>query len=527
MKRPCFNALIAMILMVAAAHAGAQRGQLAWAIHYDPKAFDPAMVADEASETVRVLTGGVLLRVDRRTLNAVPQLAESWDVSKDGKTIRFGLRPGLAFSNGAPLTSADVSRTLQHILDPKTNSPKASLFPRGTTVSTPDQRTIVVRAPSRIDSPDWAFDEISIEPAGHGEDERVTAGPFYVSRYVQGQFVELARNPHFWRSGYPRVDSVHLDILGNREQELIRLLRGQFQFVDPVPAADVAAVSRRAAGIVRDLGPSLEFEEMWFNQSPRSPMAAHKRAWFQNRAFRVAVSETINRADLARIAFDGHATPADGFYAPAGGVWRNKNLHLPGYDPSAAIRQLKQLGWRTQNGTLFDPQGHPVEFSVITNAGNEPRARMLALIQQDLAKLGMHVTLVKLDFPSLIERLTSTFDYDACLLGTTNASPTPESTRDIWRSSSPDHTWNPSEKTAATSWEVELDRQLAIVDGSTDFSARKHAFDRMQQIVADEQPIIPLVYRNRVSGVSPRVTGLELSVLAPPWWNIEELGVAP
>lgn len=527
MKRSYLSALLQAFVLLGSAHAIAQRGQLAWAIHYDPKTFDPAMVADEASETVRVLTGGVLVRVDRHTLSTVPQLAESWTVSKDGKTIRFRLRSGLAFSNGTSLTSADVARTLDHILDPKANSPKASLFPRGTTISTPDPRTIVVRAPSRIDSPDWAFDEISIEPAGRGEEERVTAGPFFVARYVQGQFVELARNPHFWRNGYPRVASIRLDVLANREQEMMRLIRGQYQFVDPVPAADVAAIAQRAPGLVRDLGPSLEFEYMWFNQSPRSPLPTYKRSWFQNRAFRIAFSEAINRADLARIAFDGHATPADGFYAPAGGAWRNKNLRAPGYNPSAAIGQLKQLGWRMKDGSLFDPQGHAVEFSIVTNAGNEPRARMLALVQQDLARIGVHVTLVKLDFPSLVERLTSSFDYDVCLLGTTNLSPTPESTRDVWRSSSPAHYWDPSEKTPATPWEAELDRQLAVLKGSPDFAVRKRAFDRIQQIVADEQPIVPLVYRNRVSGISPHVTGLELSVLAPPWWNIEELGVTP
>ncbi|MFP5235703.1 MAG: ABC transporter substrate-binding protein [Acidobacteriota bacterium] len=527
MRRLYLNVSVGLILLIAAAHGGAQRGQLAWAIHYDPKTFDPAMVGDEASETVRVLTGGTLLRVDRLTLNAVPQLAQSWDVSKDGRTVRFRLRPGLAFSNGAPLTSADVVATLRHILDAKASSPKASLFPTGTTVAAPDRETVVVHAPSRIDSPDWAFDEISIEPGGRGEDERVTAGPFFVARYAQGQFVELARNAHFWRGGYPRVSSIHLDILANREQEMMRLIRGQYQFVDPVPAADVAGISRRAPGLIHDLGPSLEFEEMWFNQSPRSPMPGYKRAWFQNRVFRVAVSEAIHRADLARIAFDGHATPADGFYAPSGGAWRNKNLRAPAYDPGAALRQLQQAGWKLQNGTLMDPQGHAVEFSLVTNAGNEPRARMLALIQQDLAKIGMHVTLVKLDFPSLIERLTSSFDYDACLLGTTNLTPTPEATRDVWRSSSPTHTWNPSEKTPATPWEAELDRQWSVLNGSTEFAVRKRAFDRVQQIVADEQPIIPLVYRNRVSAVSPRVTGLKLSVLAPPWWNIEELGVTP
>jgi len=500
---------------------------LSWAIHYDPKTYDPALVSDEASETVRALTGGILVRVDRRTLQPVPQLAENWTVSKDGRTITFHLRHNLRFSDGSPLTSSDALLTLRHILDPKTASPKASLFPAGTEVSAPDPVTLVVRAPSRIDSPDWAFDEISIEPGGRGTDEHVTAGAFFVAQHVQGQYVELARNPHFWRTGDPRVATIRLDILSNREQEVLRLLRGQYQFVDPVPAADVAGIEQRAPGFVCDLGPSLDAEELFFNQSPHAPMPAFKRAWFENRDFRVAVSQVINRQDIARIAFDGHASPADGFYSPAGGAWRNRNLKAPGYNPDAAAQLLSHAGFVKRNGALYDASGHPVEFSIVTNAANEPRARILNLLQQDLAKLGIRVSLVKLEFPALIERLTSTFDYDACVLGTTNATPSPGSTRDIWRSSSPDHVWNPQQPKPATPWEAELDRQLQLVDTGADFPSRKLAFDRIQQIIADNQPIIYLVYRNRVTGISPHVTGVAPSVLAPPWWNIEELGVRP
>ena len=512
-------------MMASAALVSAQT--LTWAIHYDPKTYDPAQVADEASETVRGLTGGVLVRVDRRTLAPSPQLAEAWEIAVDGRTITFHLRAGLKFSDGRGLTSADVLATLKHILDPGSASPKAALFPAGASASAPDPRTVVVRAPTRIDSPLWAFDEISIEPGGRGEDERVTAGPFYVVRQAPGQFVALTRNPHYWRAGYPRAAAVRLDILANREQEVLRLLRGQYQFVDPVPAADVAGIEQRAPGLVRDLGASLETEELFFNESPRSPAPAWKRAWFEYRAFRVAVSEAINRDDLARIAFDGHASAADGFYSSAGGEWRNRALEAPAYDPASARRRLESAGFVLRNGALYGPDGHRVEFSIVTNGGNEPRARMLELIQQDLGQIGIEVTLAKLDFPALIERLTSTFDYDACLLGSTNATPTPESTREIWRSGSPDHVWNPDEKAPATAWEAELDRLLGQLDSGRDFAARKRAFDRIQQVVADQQPIVYLVYRNRLEGISSKVTGIAASAVAPPWWNAEELGLRP
>ena len=500
--------------------------QLAWALHYEPRTFDPAQVADEAAENIRALTGGVLVRVDRRTLAPTPQLASDWSVSANGRTITLHLRKGLQFSDGSPLKSQDVVWTIQHLLDPRVASPKATLFPAGTTVRAIDPLTVIVNAPVRIDSPDWAFDEISIQPAGRGNDERVTAGPFYVSQHVQGQYVELARNPHYWRAGFPRVAAIHLDILGNREQEMLRLVRGQYQFADSIPPADVAAINARAAGLVHDLGPSLETEQLWFNQSPKSPIPAYKRAWFTSREFRVAVSRAINRGDLARIAWDGHATPADGFYSPAGGAWRSRSLHIPGYDPAAAQAQLGGLGWKLKDGRLFDNAGHAVEFSIVTNSGNEPRAKMLALLQQDLARIGIHVNIVKLDMPALIERLTTTLDYEVCVLGTANATPTPESTRNIWLSSSADHQWNPSEPRPATTWEAEIDRDLRLVDTGSSIADRKRAFDDMQQTLADEQPILYLVYRNRISGASPRVSGLRASVLASPWWNIEELGLS-
>jgi peptide/nickel transport system substrate-binding protein len=208
-------------------------------------------------------------------------------------------------------------------------------------------------------------------------------------------------------------------------------------------------------------------------------------------------------------------------------MWRNQDLRSSHYDPAAAARLLTGIGWQLKDGVLRDEKGHVVEFSIMSNAGNAPRAKMLALIQQDLAKIGMHVTIVTLDFPALIERVTSSFDYDACLLGTTNATPGPESTRNIWLSSSPDHQWSPKEVHPSTLWEADLDRELHSVDSATSLAARKRSFDHMQQIVADEQPILYLVYRNRISGISPKVTGVRPSVLAPPWWNIEEIGVNP
>ncbi len=97
--------------------------ELRFAMAGEPKSFDPLQVSDSNSETVRYLTAGVLMRVNRVTDKLQPELAESFELKDGGRTIAFRLRAGLQFSDGSPLTSADVARTLNRALDPKQASP--------------------------------------------------------------------------------------------------------------------------------------------------------------------------------------------------------------------------------------------------------------------------------------------------------------------------------------------------------------------------------------------------------------------
>jgi peptide/nickel transport system substrate-binding protein len=263
---------------------------------------------------------------------------------------------------------------------------------------------------------------------------------------------------------------------------------------------------------------------MWFNQAPAAPLPAWERAWFQSQVFRVAVSRAIHRADLARIAYEGHATPAYGFVSPANGEWYNRTISVPHEDVAQAKAALAGAGFRLNGSVLEDATGHPVKFSILTNAGNAARLKMATLIQEDLKSLGMQVTVVALDFPALIERLMHTQDYEACLLGYENVEPDPNEMLNLWLSSSPDHPWNPSEKTPATAWEAEIDRAMNLQAGSLKDAERKQAVDRVQQIVADQQPFIYLVYPNALYAVSPRLQGVQPAVLEPGLvWNVESL----
>jgi peptide/nickel transport system substrate-binding protein len=536
MERVVAGFLLAMLAAVGAKNCAAQAaprlpGELAWTIGYDPKSFDPAKVDDLESETVRYLTGGVLLRFNRLKQMVEPRLAESWSVSSDGKTVTFRLRAGLKFSDGSTLTARDAAWSIRRVLLPATAAPVADEFvtPAAVRVESPDATRVIVHLPRRVVGIGKVFDEIAIEPADRPSEGRVTSGPFFVTEYQRSQYVRLRRNPYYGSRGadgltLPRATGVRLDIVGNPEQQIRLFQRGDADLIDRLPPDYYELLRQKAPGTVRDLGPSLNTEQMWFNQAPASPLPMWEKAWFQSQAFRVAVSQAIHREDLARVVYLGHATPAYSFISSANSAWYNRALKAPHSDIAAARAGLLGAGFRLQGANLVDAAGHPVKFSILTNAGNDARLKMATLIQQDLAALGIHVNVVTLDFPALIERLMHTQDYEACLLGLENVDADPNEMANVWLSSSPNHQWNPSEKTPATAWEAEIDKEMNLQATSLKDAERKAAVDRVQQIVADEEPFIYLVYPNVLVAISPRIEGGQPAVIEPGlWWNVEEL----
>ena len=252
-------------------------GELAWTIGYDPKTFDPAKVDDEESELVRYLTGGVLLRFNRATQRVEPRLAESSTLSPDGKTLTLRLRAGLRFSDGSSLTAKDAAWSIRRVLLPDTKAPVAEEFldAPAVTVQAADDRTIVVHLPKRVVGIEKVFDEIAIEPADRPSEARVTAGPFYLSDYRRSQYVRLKRNPHYQdnRDGMPHASGVRLDVLENQEQIIRLFLRSEYDLIDNLPPDYFELLRRKAPNTVRDIGPSLNTEQMWFNQATRFPSA--------------------------------------------------------------------------------------------------------------------------------------------------------------------------------------------------------------------------------------------------------------
>jgi peptide/nickel transport system substrate-binding protein len=517
-------------------HAVAQGGgELKFCLRMEPKTFDPLKVEDESSAAIRYLTGGVLVRVNRQTQELEAELAQSWKVSQDGRQITFRLRSGISFSDGTPFSAGDVAYTVQQLMDPALHSATGDAFRSGTgnvetKVISPTQISITFPAP--VAGLDRLFDQVAILSEGSPKKESAVLGPFMLAEYKPGASVLLKRNPNYWKTDsqghkLPYLDSIRMDIQPNRDVEMLRFKRGELDLINSLDSEYFDKLAATSPQLVHDAGASLDSEQLWFNEVAKAPIPAYKKNWFRSATFRRAISEAINREDLSRVVFHGHAQPAVGPFSPANKFWFNSKLQPQAYSPDAALKTLQSEGFRMENGALKDRDGNEVVFSIITNAGSKTRERMAVLIQDDLQKIGIHVNVVTLDFPSLIERMTQTFDYEAIILGLTNVDLDPDGEMNVWLSSAENHQWNPQQKTPETSWEAEIDRLMRAQASSTDPKRRKEAFDRVQEIVLEQEPFIFLINKNALSAVSPTVHGAAPVILSPQtFWNAERLTVS-
>jgi peptide/nickel transport system substrate-binding protein len=514
---------------------GQYGGELRFCLQGEPKTFNPLLVEDDPSEVIRYLTGGVLIRVNRSTQEAEPELAVSWKLDKNGKRITFRIRTGLSFSDGTPFTAEDVAETMRMAMDPKLHAPVGDAFrsgPGAAEISVLRSDTVAITFPSAVSGMERLFDQVAIMSSKSPKKEGAVLGPFYVADYKAGSEVLLKKNPHYWKHdakgrALPYLDSIRLPIQQNRTMEMVRFTRGELHLINSVAPDNFEKLATEAPSAVSDIGPSLESELMWFNQAPGAPLPESKKAWFRSAAFRRAILQAINRDDLCRVVYHEHARAAVGPISPANRHWYNTSLKPVPFDRDAALRNLAQDGFQMKGGVLRDRQGNAVEFSVVTNAGNVSREKMAAMIQQDLSAIGIKLNVVTLDFASLIERLTKTFDYESCLLGLSNVDLDPNLQMNVWLSSASNHQWNPNQKTPATPWEAEIDHLMQAQASESDSARRKKLFDRVQEIAWEQSPFLYLLNKDTLIAVSPSLHNVKAALIRPyAYWNVESLSLS-
>jgi peptide/nickel transport system substrate-binding protein len=524
----------AIVLLLGGALAASAANELRFCLRTDPKTFNPLLVEDESSSAIRYLAGGVLIRLNRYTQELEAELATKWKVSENGRRIDFELRHGVRFSDGTPFSCEDVAYTMRQLMDPALHSPVGDAFrsaPGEVETTCASSSRATVRFPGPVAALAAQFDQVAVLSALSPKKESAGLGPFELGEYKPGSYVLLRRNPNYWKrdaNGHalPYLDSIRLEIQQNRELELLRFRRGELDLINKLDPEMFDRLYAELPRSVVDAGPSLDWETIFFNQVQNSPLPEYKRRWFRSSDFRRAISEAIRRDDIVRIVYHGHARPAAGPVSVANHFWLNPAVKAGSGSDNAALELLQHSGFRRSGSMLVDSSGNKVEFSMITNAGNKLHERMLALIQQDLARLGIQLNVVALDFPSLVERISRTFNYESVLMAWTNIDLDPSAQMNIWLSSAANHQWNPSEKAPQTTWEAEIDKLMQAQNASQDPNQRKGYFDQVQRIVAQQAPMLFLVNPNALSAVAPNVKNATPAVLDPQtYWNAERLQV--
>jgi peptide/nickel transport system substrate-binding protein len=550
--------------LVATCQPGQPGGRLVAASFGDPKTFNPITANEMSSQDILRFLFASLLGYDPILQHVEPGLAESWTNSPDGKTWTFKLRKNLRWSDGAPLTADDVVFTWNDVIyNTNIDNVTRDLFivdGKEFTVSKVDDLTIQVVTPEIYAPMLENFGGVPIIPkhilakavtdgtflSAYGLDwepqDIVGSGPFRLKEYKPGQDSLLERNPYFFEvdsngQHLPYLDNVIYTVVPDMNAINLRFLSGGSDADDFItPDAYDQFKAAEAAGRFKldEPGVGLETTFFWFNENTNvNPETGKpyvdpvKSKWFRNPKFRQACSYAIDREAIVKSVYSGRAVPAYGFVTPGNKKWYDSNIKTYPHDLAKARELLKEIGIEDRNGdgTLVDAEGHPIEFVLNTNTGNNTRDKSALLIASDLQKLGFKVIFQPIEFNTLINKIDVTYDYDCVLLGLGGGGTDPSSNLNVLKSDGFTHQWFPREKAPSTEWEARIDHLMDAQMKTLDFAERKKDFDEVQEILAEEQPMIftvtPLYYaaiRSNIGNVRP--TSLSYYRVT---WNAEEL----
>ena len=547
-------------LLALSGEPGRAGGRLVVSLRAEPKTLNPVLALDAPSREVISAMQADLVHINRSTQLTEPALAKSWDVSSDGLEYTLRLRQGLRFSDGEPVDADDVVFTFRVYLDESLHSPQRDLLivsGKPIAVRKVDAYTLVFRLAQPYSVGERVFDSLAILPrhllekpyqeGKLGQMGSLSApasqwaglGPFRVKEYVAGQRLILERNPFYWKrdaNGYrlPYLDELVFLFVPSADAQVLRFESGETDMISRLSAENFSVLARQQQSYTMlDAGPGLEYNFLFFNLNDlgekSGPEMATKQKWFREVKFRQAVSAAVDREAIVRLVYQKRGTALWGPVTPGNLRWADTTIAHPERSLEQARRLLQEVGFRWTNQAggeplLVDPDGKTVEFSILTSSSNAERTKMATLIQDDLKQLGMRVQVVPLEFRSLIDRIMQTKQYDACVLGLVSFDADPNSDLNVWLSRGATHLWNPQQAHPATPWEAEIDRLLETQLTATSFQKRKMLYDRVQEILAENQPMIFLASPDILVGAKKVIGNFHPAVLEPyVLWNVEQL----
>ena len=540
-----------------------------------PKTFNEMMANESSSSDITERIFASLASFDNAKQEIVPSMAKSWDVSPDKLTWTFHLRKGMKFSDGHPMTSDDCLFTFQVAMDEKLHPTAQDALQIGGKpfqFSAPDPYTFVVKTPVPVATVletagamfimpkhvlENAYKNGTFESAysiSTPPDQIVTSGPWRITQYVPGEKTVVGRNPYWFgvdKEGHrlPYLNEVVFVVVPDLDAADLKFRSGEVHGLDDVKPENYKWYEDHQKDgnfTLYDLGPDLNTNFFWFNLNKVQPplkgetLPAGKKvgepfadpvkyAWFKNPTFRRAVSKAIDRDAMIPSVFFGQGLKNWAIATPGNKQWYSPDLVHDDYDPAGAKALLASIGFKDTNGdgTIEDPAGHPVSFTLKTNSSNTTRIAMGNFIKDDLAKVGIKLTLAPMDFNTIIVNIRNDFQYDAVLLGLqSGVPPDPGLMQNVWRSSGGTHQWFMREQKPDTPEEARIDHLMDTIVTDPDLEVRRRAYKEVETIANQQGWIIWLPVRRQKIPISNRFGNLEPSILRHRiLWNMDRIFV--
>lgn len=440
-------------------------------------------------------------------LNMVPQLAQSWDISADSRTMKFALRPGVRWHDGKPFTSADVAWSAINVW--KAAHPRGrATYTNLETVETPDELTVIFRfskpAPAVLKALHAAESQILPKHLYEGTDlvtnprnsAPIGTGPFRFVEWERGSHVVLERNPDYWDAGKPNVKRL---VVRTVPDSAARAAGLEAQEIDvaggsPVALHDARRLEQLPYLMIPKRGDEAIGSQAWIEFNLRRPL-------FKDVRVRQAIAHAVDRALLLKIVWHNYGSVSTGPINPAMKPFYTANVPSYDFDLKKAGKLLDEAGYRLKaDGTRFEIWHDPLPFS-------QYYFRTGDFFKQALAKIGIIVNLRSQDAATWLRRIYTTRDFDTINASAHNLSdPSIGVQRFFWSKNIVDGV--PFSNGSGYS-NPEVDRLLEDAQVEGDIKRRTALYHRFQEIVLADLPQIPLANIRWITIQNRRVSPLD------------------
>jgi peptide/nickel transport system substrate-binding protein len=470
----------------------------------------PNVLTDGASfEVGSMIYNGLVTR--DKDLNIIGELAQSWEFSRDCLDLTFKLRHNVRWHDGKPFTADDVVFTYETMVNPKTPTAYREDFKAVSTVDAPDPYTLHVHyaKPYAKALQSWSIwilprhvlatyvKEGRLREAPQNRADPIGTGPYRFKEWKPGEKVVLVANQDYFE-GRPFLSRVVYRIIPSQATIFLEL---KAQGIDSAGPAGLTALQfKRQADFpaFRKAYNKYQYQDnvytyLGFNLS--DPRFADKRV-------RQAFAYAINKRELIEGVRLGLGREATGPYKP--GTWAyNPNVRTYPYDPAKARELLAAAGWRTKNADgILVKDGQPFEFTLRTNQGNDERRKVAEIVQASLKDLGVKVDIQVIEWASFLKEYIKKRRFEAIILGW-GIGQDPDQF-EVWHSSKT----GPDDLNRIGYANPEADEMLEKGRASCVEAERKKYYDRFQEILAEDQPIVFLFFRDALPVVSSRIRGI-------------------